>query len=85
MKLSGVLPALVTPFDDSGKIDFGAFERLLTYLRAAGVTGWVPCGSTGGNLPWREDRTRRAANKRATPGRLPRIPCSVAKIPCYAN
>ena len=47
MKLTGVLPALVTPFDDAGKIDFGAFEKLLAYLRDAGVTGWVPCGSTG--------------------------------------
>lgn len=47
MKLTGVMPALVTPFDDSGKIDFKAFEKLLARLRADGVTGWVPCGSTG--------------------------------------
>ena len=47
MKLSGVMPALVTPFDAKGEIDFKAFETLLTMLRAAGVTGWVPCGSTG--------------------------------------
>ena len=47
MKLSGVLPALVTPFDKSGNIDFKAFELHLTNLRAAGVNGWVPCGSTG--------------------------------------
>lgn len=47
MKLSGVMPALVTPFDADGKIDFKAFETLLTSLRAAGVTGWVPCGSSG--------------------------------------
>ncbi|MEK1932217.1 MAG: dihydrodipicolinate synthase family protein, partial [Pararhizobium sp.] len=47
MKLSGVMPALVTPFDASGKIDFNAFEKHMTGLRAAGVTGWVPCGSTG--------------------------------------
>jgi 4-hydroxy-tetrahydrodipicolinate synthase len=47
MKLAGVMPALVTPFDDDGKIDFGKFERLLLKLRAAGVSGWVPCGSTG--------------------------------------
>lgn len=47
MKLSGVMPALVTPFDAQGKIDFVAFEKLLTGLRAAGVTGWVPCGSSG--------------------------------------
>ncbi len=47
MKLNGVLPALITPFDEHGKVDFGAFERLLGHLRDAGVKGWVPCGSTG--------------------------------------
>jgi len=47
MKLSGVMPALITPFDANGKVDFKAFERHLTALRAAGVTGWVPMGSTG--------------------------------------
>jgi 4-hydroxy-tetrahydrodipicolinate synthase len=47
MKLSGVMPALITPFDANNKIDFKAFEKHLTALRAAGVTGWVPMGSTG--------------------------------------
>lgn len=47
MKLSGVMPALITPFDANGKVDFNAFEKHLTALRAAGVTGWVPMGSTG--------------------------------------
>lgn len=47
MKLTGVLPALVTPFDVQGNIDFKAFEQHLINLRAAGVKGWVPCGSTG--------------------------------------
>ncbi|OHV72614.1 dihydrodipicolinate synthase family protein [Ensifer sp. LCM 4579] len=47
MKLSGVMPALVTPFGANNKIDFKAFEKLLVHLRDAGVTGWVPNGSTG--------------------------------------
>lgn len=47
MKLHGVMPALVTPFDAAGQIDFAAFRTLLTSLRAAGVSGWVPCGSSG--------------------------------------
>jgi 4-hydroxy-tetrahydrodipicolinate synthase len=47
MKLSGVMPALVTPFDKNDKIDFKVFEKLLVHLRDAGVTGWVPNGSTG--------------------------------------
>jgi 4-hydroxy-tetrahydrodipicolinate synthase len=47
MKLSGVMPALVTPFDANNRVDFKAFEKLLAHLRDAGVTGWVPNGSTG--------------------------------------
>jgi 4-hydroxy-tetrahydrodipicolinate synthase len=47
MQLKGVMPALVTPFDSNGRIDFGLFEKLLAKLRADGVKGWVPCGSTG--------------------------------------
>ena len=47
VKLSGVMPALVTPFDANDKIDFSAFEKLLMHFREAGVTGWVPNGSTG--------------------------------------
>jgi 4-hydroxy-tetrahydrodipicolinate synthase len=47
LKLSGVLPALVTPFDPSGQIDFAALGDHMTALRQAGVSGWVPCGSSG--------------------------------------
>ena len=47
VKLSGVMPALVTPFGSNDKIDFGAFEKLMTHFREAGVSGWVPNGSTG--------------------------------------
>ena len=47
MKLQGVMPALVTPFDATGQIDFAALRVHMTNLRAAGVTGWVPCGSSG--------------------------------------
>lgn len=47
MKLSGVMPALVTPFDKTNRIDFKAFDGLLKHFRDAGVSGWVPNGSTG--------------------------------------
>ena len=47
MNLSGVMPALVTPFGKDGKVDFKAMEKLMHHLRDAGVTGWVPNGSTG--------------------------------------
>lgn len=44
--LSGVFTALVTPFKD-GKIDFQALERLVEWQLSSGISGLVPCGSTG--------------------------------------
>ncbi|MDE4306330.1 4-hydroxy-tetrahydrodipicolinate synthase [Phaeobacter gallaeciensis] len=58
VKLSGVMPALVTPFGADGKIDFAAFEKLLTHFREAGVTGWVPNGSTGEYFSQSNDERR---------------------------
>ena len=46
MVLSGVLTALVTPFE-SGEVDLRSFERLVERQLAAGIDGLVPCGTTG--------------------------------------
>jgi len=43
----GVITALVTPFDHSGKIDLHAFEKLILQQKAAGIHGVVILGSTG--------------------------------------
>ncbi|MEK0086151.1 4-hydroxy-tetrahydrodipicolinate synthase [Benzoatithermus flavus] len=47
MQLKGILPALVTPFDDKGDTDFKTLGKLLEHLLAKGVHGFVPMGSTG--------------------------------------
>lgn len=47
MKMTGIMPALVTPFNDKGDIDFKTLEQLLEYQLSKGVTGFVPLGSTG--------------------------------------
>lgn len=47
LTLRGVLPAIVTPFDAVGAIDFDALGAHMGKLRTAGVAGWVPCGSSG--------------------------------------
>lgn len=47
MKLTGLMPALVTPFAPDGTVDFVAFGRHMAALRAACVSGWVPCGLSG--------------------------------------
>jgi 4-hydroxy-tetrahydrodipicolinate synthase len=45
-KLSGIFTALVTPFNQ-GKVDFACFRDLCKRQINAGVTGLVPCGTTG--------------------------------------
>jgi 4-hydroxy-tetrahydrodipicolinate synthase len=46
--LSGVFTALVTPFSEDGStIDFDAFDALVEGQIAGGVSGLVPCGTTG--------------------------------------
>lgn len=47
MKMTGIMPALVTPFNEKGEIDFKTLEKLLEYQLSKGVTGFVPLGSTG--------------------------------------
>ncbi|MCP5040786.1 MAG: 4-hydroxy-tetrahydrodipicolinate synthase [bacterium] len=46
MMFEGVYTALITPFKD-GKVDEAALGGLVDQQIAAGITGLVPCGSTG--------------------------------------
>ena len=46
----GILPAVVTPFDDDERLNASAFERLLERLYAQGIHGVYVCGSTGEGL-----------------------------------
>ncbi len=43
---SGAIVAIVTPFED-GKIDEKSFRNLINFQIKAGVSGIVPCGTTG--------------------------------------
>jgi 4-hydroxy-tetrahydrodipicolinate synthase len=46
-RLQGVFTALVTPFRADGALDEPALRRLVRYQIDGGVTGLVPCGTTG--------------------------------------
>jgi len=46
-RLSGVFTALITPFTDSGALDEAALRRLVKRQIDGGVSGLVPCGTTG--------------------------------------
>lgn len=46
MKLTGIFPAIVTPFSTNG-IDENALREHIEWLISEGVHGIVPCGTTG--------------------------------------
>ncbi|MDE2199354.1 MAG: dihydrodipicolinate synthase family protein [Rhodospirillales bacterium] len=45
--LHGVFPYLVSPLDESGRVNRGVLARLVEHLIEAGVHGLTPLGSTG--------------------------------------
>jgi N-acetylneuraminate lyase len=48
--ITGILPAIVTPFDEGGSFATRAFEKLLEQVYEAGVDGVYVCGQTGEGL-----------------------------------
>jgi 4-hydroxy-tetrahydrodipicolinate synthase len=65
--------ALVTPFDDRGRIDFGALERLVDWQIREGIDFLVPCGTTGESptLSGDERKAITTAVVQAAGGRVP--------------
>jgi 4-hydroxy-tetrahydrodipicolinate synthase len=65
--------ALVTPFDERGRIDFGALERLVDWQIKEGIDFLVPCGTTGesATLSGDERRAVTASVVQAARGRVP--------------
>ena len=47
VRFRGVYTALVTPFHDDGSLDLESYRALIEEQIEAGVTGLVPCGTTG--------------------------------------
>jgi N-acetylneuraminate lyase len=59
--LGGILPALVTPFDEQGRFCEPAFEQLLERVYQADVDGVYVCGSTGEGLLQPVEQRKRVA------------------------
>lgn len=76
IELSGALTALVTPFSEDGSsIDWQAFEALVQSQIEGGISGLVPCGTTG-ETPTLSDAEQREVVKRTAAlakGKLPVI------------
>lgn len=45
--MRGVYTALITPFDSRGGLDLAAFRKVLQDQKDAGISGVIPCGTTG--------------------------------------
>lgn len=46
-KVRGLFTALITPFDEKGRVDAERLARLVEFQVSKGVDGIFPCGSTG--------------------------------------
>jgi dihydrodipicolinate synthase/N-acetylneuraminate lyase len=86
MRFPGIIPAITTPFDDAGAIDFPALERNLAALLDAGVHGLVATGTMGeaGSLSAAERREVVEAAVRASAGRVPVVAGVSAGTPAAA-
>jgi N-acetylneuraminate lyase len=69
-ELRGILPALVTPFDESGALVEAAFEKLLERVYKTNIDGVYVCGSTGEGLLQPIEQRKRVAEMavRCSPG-----------------
>ncbi|MGW4728318.1 dihydrodipicolinate synthase family protein [Streptomyces shenzhenensis] len=75
--LSGILPALTTPFTaDAEAVDEAALQALVQRLVSAGVGGLIPCGSTGQYGALTADERRRVTELvvDAAAGAVPVVP-----------
>lgn len=61
MELKGVMPAVVTPYDDDGAFSAGRFGKLLEHVYGAGVDGIYVCGQTGEGMQQSPEQRKRVA------------------------
>ena len=59
--IEGVITALVTPFDDRGKLNLGMVKPLVDYNLGHGISGLFICGSTGEGILLSPDERRALA------------------------
>ncbi len=72
---TGLIPAMVTPFDERGRIDLAAAEAVIERFIAAGVDGISALGSTGefSHLTLDERKSFAGKTVRIVAGRVPLI------------
>jgi 4-hydroxy-tetrahydrodipicolinate synthase len=86
MRFPGIIPAVTTPFDESGAVDAGGIESNVAALLDNGVHGIVATGTMGeaGSLSTAERRTVVETVVHAVDGRVPVIAGVSAGTPAAA-
>src|SRR5215208_6290712 len=84
---SGLMPAMVTPFDERGEVDLEATEAVVERFVEAGVDGISPLGSTGESTHLAADERRRFTEEvvRIVAGRVPLVARIAAEYPNVAG
>src|SRR5690554_2230496 len=75
MTLTGIFPAMITPYDADGAVDAAGLRSMTEFLLGAGVHGLHPCGTTG-EAPLLTSEERQLVAETvldATAGRVPVI------------
>ncbi len=73
LRVGGLFTALITPFDDRGKVDPDRLSNLVRFQSSNGAEGLFPCGSTGLGPMLTTDERKTVAETviEATVGKLP--------------
>jgi dihydrodipicolinate synthase/N-acetylneuraminate lyase len=79
----GCLPALMTPCDDAGRVNYDALVATAKRLMAAGMNGVVYCGSMG-DWPLLSDEQRREGVERLVAAGIPVVVGTGAQSPAQS-
>src|SRR5437868_4760031 len=61
-QISGIVSALVTPFDKDGALDLGALAKNVRHQKASGIRTFCPLGGTGEPISMTEEERYRAVD-----------------------
>lgn len=62
IKLTGCFTAIITPFTQNNEVDYAALENLVEWQIQSGISGIVPCGTTGEGVVLNMDEYRRVVS-----------------------
>ena len=69
----GVFPAIITPFKDDQSLDLEGLRRNIEFLEGSGISGIVPCGTTGESATLTHDEHKKVIEEALNCSNVPVI------------